>query len=262
MFDLFVVVIVTIYALFYTLLLLLVVQTGRKVVTAEKPPSKAPAFTGPLAVSGIDFLILLSAALFLFFVCLVLWWASNFAAISWHQPWAIVFIIAQILYFFAFLVMIYFLTKKVNWVDGSRIDSIPEEQMPLIVLAYPVLREDENTMHTTMVALSRMDYPKSKYRIIAIPNSDDTVTIEILKRLQAEFPFLEIMEVPPTSDPSWDVVWQAWENNPKVYWFHEGKTGGIGTCRRRRRVSSFTFSTRWCPELVPTGCWTISMLIV
>lgn len=122
--------------------------------------------------------------------------------------------------------MLYFLTRKVNWVDSSRIGVISEEEMPLIVLAYPVLREDENTMHTTMVALSRIDYPKSKYRIIAVPNSDDTTTIEILRRLQVEFPFLEILEVPPTSDASWNVVWQAWENNAKAYWFHEGKTKG------------------------------------
>ncbi len=215
MFDSFVVVIVVIYALYYALLLLLVAQTRRGVVITEKPPSKTP-----------DFLILLSPMLFLFFVWVVLWWASSSAVVSWYQPWAIVYIIAQLLYFLAFMVMLYFLTRKVNWVDSSRIDSIPEEQVPLIVLAYPVLNEDENTMHTTMVSLSKMDYPKSKYRIIAIPNSDDTATIAMLRRLQAEFSFLEIMEVPPTSDLSWDVVWQAWENNPKAYWFHEGKTKG------------------------------------
>ena len=141
-----------------------------------------------------------------------------------NEPWAIIYVIAQFLYFLAFLTILYFLTRKVNWVDSSRIDSIPEDKMPLIVLAYPVLREDENTMHTTMVSLSRMDYPKSKYRIIAIPNSNDLATIDILRRLQTEFTFLEIMEVPPTSNPSWDIVWQAWENNPGAYWFREGKT--------------------------------------
>lgn len=143
-----------------------------------------------------------------------------------NEIWPIVYTIAQLLYFLAFMVVLYFLTRKINWVDSSRIYSTPEEQMPLIVLAYPVLREDENTMHTTMVSLSRMDYPRSKYRIIAIPNSDDTATIEILRRLQREFPFLETLEVPPTTDPSWNVVWRAWENNPKAYWYHQGKTKG------------------------------------
>jgi cellulose synthase/poly-beta-1,6-N-acetylglucosamine synthase-like glycosyltransferase len=140
------------------------------------------------------------------------------------EPWSIIYVIAQLLYLFAFVVMLYFLTRKVNWVDSSKIYTIPEEQMPLIVLAYPVLREDENTIHTTMVSLSKMDYPKSKYRIIAIPNSDDMATIEILRRFQAEFPFLEVLEVPPTSNPSWNVVWRSWANNTKAYWFHEGKT--------------------------------------
>jgi cellulose synthase/poly-beta-1,6-N-acetylglucosamine synthase-like glycosyltransferase len=144
-----------------------------------------------------------------------------------EELWPVLYVIAQILYLFAFLVMLYFLSRKVNWVDSSKIGTLSFEQMPHIVLAYPVLREDADTMHTTMVSLSRMDYPKSKYRVIAIPNSDDIETIAVLQRLQTEFPFLEIMEVPPTSDPSWNVVWEAWQNNPKAYWFHEGKTKGV-----------------------------------
>jgi len=141
--------------------------------------------------------------------------------------WPVLYAVAQLLYLAGFLVILYFLTRKVNWVDSSETSRISPEQMPQIVLAYPVLREDENTMHTTMVALSRIDYPRSKYRIIAIPNSDDTDTIAALRRLQVEFPFLEIMEVPSTRDPSWNVVWQAWEDNPKAYWFHENSTKGV-----------------------------------
>ena len=154
--------------------------------------------------------------------------ASRF--IDWiasYGAWPVIYIIAQGLYLVAFLVVLYFLTRKANWVDKSRVTSLSYGQMPRIVLAYPVLNEGENTMHTTMLALSRMDYPKSKYRIIAIPNSDDTDTVAALKRLKEEFSFLEIMEVPATSDPSWNVVWQAWENNPKAYWFHKGKTKGV-----------------------------------
>jgi cellulose synthase/poly-beta-1,6-N-acetylglucosamine synthase-like glycosyltransferase len=144
----------------------------------------------------------------------------------WDAIWVPVYIIAQILYFFAFMVMLYFLTRPVNWVDNTKAENLTEEQMPYIVLAYPVLHEDANTMYTTMTALSKMDYPASRYRIISIPNSHDLETIEILKQLQQEFSFLEILEVPPTSDQSWDVVWQAWADNHKAYWFHQGKTRG------------------------------------
>lgn len=30
------------------------------------------------------------------------------------------------------------------------------------------------------------------------------------------------MATPPTTDPSWHVVWDAWDANPKAYWWHEG----------------------------------------
>jgi len=133
-------------------------------------------------------------------------------------------IISQVLYFVCFMVMFYFLTRKVNWVDSSRLSGIIPRDMPRIVLLYPVLHENEETMHSTMVSLEKMDYPINKYRIIAVPNSDDADTIAALRHLQLEFPFLEILEVPGTDDPSWDVIWQAWENNPRAYWWHQGKT--------------------------------------
>lgn len=133
------------------------------------------------------------------------------------------YIICQVLYLFSFLVIFYFITRKVNWVDSSRISEINPEHMPRIVLLYPVLHEDEDTMHTTMVSLGQMDYPGDKYNVIAVPNSDDRATIASLRHLQEEFPFLQVLEIPPTDDPSWDVVWKAWETNPKAYWWHQGK---------------------------------------
>ncbi|MGA2159341.1 MAG: glycosyltransferase family 2 protein [Dehalococcoidia bacterium] len=136
------------------------------------------------------------------------------------------YITAQILYLLTFIVVFYFLTRKINWVGKYGTFMLTPDKTPLIILAYPVLREDEDTMHSTMLSLGKIDYPKDKYRVIAIPNSDDTFTIEALKRLQMEFPFLELMEVPPTADPSWNVVWQAWDGNPKAYWWHKGKTKG------------------------------------
>jgi glycosyltransferase XagB len=32
-----------------------------------------------------------------------------------------------------------------------------------------------------------------------------------------------MMIVPPTTDPSWDAIWRAWDENPKAYWWHEGR---------------------------------------
>lgn len=141
--------------------------------------------------------------------------------------WEIVYIIAQLLYFFTFATIFYFFSLKVNWVDTSKVAALTPSQMPLIVLAYPVLHEDEECMHSTMVTLSRIDYPRDRYRVIAIPNSNDTITIAALQRLQKEFPFLEILSVPPTNNPTWNVVWQAWDLCPFTYWWHRGKTKGV-----------------------------------
>jgi cellulose synthase/poly-beta-1,6-N-acetylglucosamine synthase-like glycosyltransferase len=136
--------------------------------------------------------------------------------------WIAPYVLAQILHLFVSLVMIYFFTRKVNWVDTSAADEIPEEDLPFIVLIYPVLQEDEGTMHSTLVTLSWLEYPTSRYRVIAVPNADDDHSIQALERLQAEFSFLEIAKVPPTSDPSWQAVWDAWDDNPNAYWYHEG----------------------------------------
>ena len=140
--------------------------------------------------------------------------------------WLSFYVLGQVLYFLSFLAIFYFLALPVDWVDEptkADADSTPEEP-PYIVMAYPVLREDVGTMVSTLIALNAMDYPRSRYRVIAIPNSDDIETVATLRELQGSFAFLEIMEVPPTSAPSWDVVWRAWAGNPKAYWFHEGGT--------------------------------------
>jgi cellulose synthase/poly-beta-1,6-N-acetylglucosamine synthase-like glycosyltransferase len=172
-----------------------------------------------------------SGRFFLAMLVVAALWTLSFLVLYNTAPandvvWSVIYAVAQILYFIGFMVMLYFLTRPINWVPKINKTMDPEE-MPLIIMAYPVLREDEDTMHTTMLALSRIDYPKDKYRVIAIPNSDDIITIESLKRLQSEFSFLEIMSVPPTTDASWDIVWQNWENNDKAYWFHKGKTRSV-----------------------------------
>ena len=133
------------------------------------------------------------------------------------------FLVTQILYTLTFLVDIYIFTRPVNWVNMDEQIDIPESMYPYIVLYYPVLRELEATMRTTLISLNKLDYPTDRYKIVAIPNSDDRGTIESLRRLAKDFPFLQILEVPPTNDPSWQVVWDAWERNPKAYWWHQGE---------------------------------------
>lgn len=147
---------------------------------------------------------------------------------TYHQsiPTLILLVgITQLLYLGSFLLELYFLSLKVHRVDMD--DPLPAEaDLPYIVLLYPVLRELERTMETTFTSLAKLDYPRDRYRVVAIPNSSDTETIASLRRLAGKFPFVEILEVPPTTDPSWDVVWNSWDSNPKVYWWHKGKRAG------------------------------------
>jgi glycosyltransferase XagB len=137
------------------------------------------------------------------------------------------FVASQVLYTITFLVDVYFMALPVNWVDMSEPLTEPERDWPYIVLFYPVLRELEATMRTTFLSLSKLDYPRDRYRIVAIPNSNDTETVASLRRLATEFPFLQILEIPPTSDPSWQIVWDAWDANEKAYWWHQGKRAGV-----------------------------------
>src|SRR5690606_14084311 len=128
------------------------------------------------------------------------------------------FAISQLLYLGCFLLELYFRSLRVNCVYMD--DPLPatKAERPFIVLRYPVLPELERTMETTFTSLAKLDYPRSRYRVVAIPNSNDSETITSLQRLTSAFPFVEILEVPPTTDPRWDVVWNAWDANPKAYW--------------------------------------------
>ena len=139
---------------------------------------------------------------------------------SGQNVWLILFAIAQILYALTFLVDFYLFSRPVNLVSATT--APPDEASPPILMFYPVLHELEETMRTTFTALARMDYPKDRWRVVAIPNADDRETIASLERLRSEFGFLSIMEVPPTSDATWDVVWKAWDQNPRAYWWRRG----------------------------------------
>jgi glycosyltransferase XagB len=134
----------------------------------------------------------------------------------------VLFVATQAVYLASMLVTVYFYSRPVDLVTLA--DLPPDRAAyPPVLLLYPVLRELEETMRTTFCALDNIDYPRDRYRIVAIPNHNDHATIAALLRLQAEFSWLELLVVPATSDPSWDVVWRQWESNPKAYWWHSGK---------------------------------------
>lgn len=140
---------------------------------------------------------------------------------------SVLFIATQILYLLALLLDGYIFSLPIAWVNMDEKITEPESEWPYIVLFYPVLRELETTMRTTMLSLTKLEYPADRYRVVAIPNSNDADTIASLRRLTAEFPFLEMLEVPSTSDPSWQIVWDAWDANPKAYWWHQGRRAGV-----------------------------------
>ena len=139
----------------------------------------------------------------------------------------VVFIVAQLLYTLTFVLDGYLFSLPVNRVKMDEPLPEPPSEWPYIVLFYPVLRELEATMRTTFLSLAKIDYPVERCRVVAIPNANDRETIASLKRLSLEFPFVEIIEVPATSDPSWKIVWDAWDSNPKAYWWHQGARAGV-----------------------------------
>jgi len=163
--------------------------------------------------------------------------------------WAVlvgVFVATQCAYLGCIVVMGYFYTRPVDLIDPGHLDAGAPE-VPIILL-YPVLRELESTMQTTFRALDTLDYPRDRYRIVAIPNDNDTETIASLERLQAEFDWLEILAVPPTSDPGWSVVWSSWEGNEKAYWWHTGKRARVHELpAKKTRQLIYAFYTL-CPE--------------
>lgn len=130
--------------------------------------------------------------------------------------------LAQVSYFLSFQAMWYFLRQPVNWVDMEDADNIQVEEYPYIVLLYPVLREPLETMRTTFTAIGKVDYPQHKFRVVAIPNQSDEITHQYLRELEREFDFLEILPIPGTDDPSWNLVWEHWEKNPQATWWHDG----------------------------------------
>jgi glycosyltransferase XagB len=156
------------------------------------------------------------------------------------------FVATQCAYLGCILVMGYFYTRPVDLVDPGHLD-MDAPTVPVILL-YPVLRELESTMQTTFEALDNLDYPRDRYRIVAIPNDNDGETIASLERLQAEFDWLEVLRVPPTSDPRWGVVWSCWERNQKAYWWHTGKRAGVDELPAKKTRQLIYAFYNLCPE--------------
>jgi cellulose synthase/poly-beta-1,6-N-acetylglucosamine synthase-like glycosyltransferase len=143
-----------------------------------------------------------------------------------HSTLVILFSIVEALYLVAVGVTLWFYTRPVNLVQRPRDGYAPPTSLPKIVLFYPVLRELESTMRTTFTGMAKADYPAELLRVIAIPNDNDEKTVASLRGMQAEFPFLEVMPVPPTTDPSWQKVWSSWDAASGAYWWHTGKRAG------------------------------------
>lgn len=136
------------------------------------------------------------------------------------------FLFAQLGYAFSLGLHFLFAFLPKNMVSQEDIDAVRQEDCPHIILFYPVLREPEDTMRTTFTSLTQIRYPQDRYQAVAIPNANDLPTVASLHRLKREFSFLDIIEVPPTSHPSWQPVWDNWEKTDKAYWWHEGRRAG------------------------------------
>lgn len=168
---------------------------------------------------------------------------------------------AQIIYLCSFLVDLYLFTRPVNWVDTKESINLREGDFPFIILFYPVLKEPEGTMYTTMKSFEKLYYPKDRYRIIAIPNSNDFETIDKLRDLKKAFDFLEIMEIPPTDDPSWQIVWDNWNANEKAYWWHVGAHAKVTNLPLKRHASLFMLFITWPKSLKEKRIFSLIMLM-
>lgn len=175
---------------------------------------------------------------------------------AWSLALLIIYAVVQVGYFISLVVSHWYYTMPIDEVDPQ---AAPPSDLPKIMLLYPVLRELESTMRTTMTAIAALDYPSSHYRVVGIPNDSDAETIESLRRLQHEFPFLELMTVPATTSPEWDVVWRDWSANPKAYWFHHGKRAGERALPpKKTRQLIFALYNLFTPE--NAGGWLVSYM--
>lgn len=150
------------------------------------------------------------------------------------------YVIIQLLYSLSFFVLLYFLIQPVNWVDIFRSIQNQAAGLSLYCFVLPGPREPLETMHTTFLAIGKMNYPKKKFRVVAIPNASDEQTIGYLFDLAKEFAFLEVL--PPATDNSrWQDVWDAWERNPGATWWHTGPHKGEQLPPKKTRQIIYAF---------------------
>jgi cellulose synthase/poly-beta-1,6-N-acetylglucosamine synthase-like glycosyltransferase len=172
-----------------------------------------------------------------------------------HGALVATLITVQVMYLGALLTTIWLRLLPVDRVSRDPADYPADADLPRIVMFYPVLRELEETMRTTLIGMARAHYPEPLLRVICIPNWDDNATIEAAQRLATQFPFLEIMPIPPTTDRSWNAVWTAWENNPKAYWWHDGRRAGdmdLPAKKTRQLVWALYHVGPTCPDALLT----------
>jgi glycosyltransferase XagB len=171
----------------------------------------------------------------------------------------IAYAVVQLLYFGSFLVNGYFFTRPVDWIPPEDVRNHRSNNPPILLL-YPVLREAEETMRTTLLSISAaQDAYAGTALVVAIPNHDDAATIAALERLVPDFPFLEILVVPPTSDPSWAPVWASWEMNSKAYWWHVGKRRGV-TALPPKKTRQLVYALYAYADQLPGSDWLLSYL--
>jgi hypothetical protein len=172
----------------------------------------------------------------------------------------VVYAIAQIAYLMVLGVNTFFYTRPVDWIDVADAPPIGPASPPVLLL-YPVLHEAEETMRTTMltIAAAQEAYAPGVARVLAIPNADDHGTRGSLERLAQEFSFLEILAIPPTSDPSWAPVWSNWDTNTKAYWWHIGKRAGSSELPPKKTRQMIYALYTFAAEL-PGDNWLLSYL--
>lgn len=164
-------------------------------------------------------------------------------------------VVTLVLYLGSLLTTIWLRCLPVDRVSRDPSDRLDPSDLPRIVMLYPVLRESEATMRTTLIGMTRAEYPAELLRVICVPNWDDAATIESAYRLAIQFPFLEVLPIPPTTDHSWHQVWDAWEANPQAYWWHGGRRAGemaLPAKKTRQLVWALYHVGPTCPDALLT----------
>ena len=173
----------------------------------------------------------------------------------------ILYTCVQAAYLLSLFVVGYFYTRPIDWITSRDVAAESSQPGPPILLLYPVLREAEETMRTTLLTVkAAIDaYAPSKAIVVSIPNSDDDTTIASLERLTREFDFLEILRVPPTSNADWASVWADWEVNGNAYWWHHGKRRGI-TDLPPKKTRQLIYALYGYAASLPGDDWLLSYL--